>query len=47
LRFFDHGFSTITIDVHLEDRRVVDEPVDGGERRGLIGKDFSPVPVAN
>lgn len=42
LRFFDRGLSTITIDVHFEDCRVVDEPVDGGERHGLIGKDFPP-----
>ena len=42
LGFFDRRFSAIAVDVHLEDGRVMDEPVDGGEGHGLIGKDFSP-----
>ena len=41
LGLFDRGLSSVAVDVHLEDRRVVDEPVDGGERHGLDrGKSF-------
>jgi hypothetical protein len=38
----DGGPAAITLDVHLEDRRVVDAPVDGGEGRGLVGEDPAP-----
>jgi hypothetical protein len=34
--------SAIALDVHLEDRGVVNEAVDGGERHRLIGKNPSP-----
>jgi hypothetical protein len=34
--------STIAFDIHLEDGRVVNETIDGGERHGRIGEDFSP-----
>ncbi len=40
--FFERGFPPITVDVHLEDRRMMDEPVDGGERHGSVWEDFSP-----
>ena len=37
------GFaSPVALDVHLQDRGVVDEAVDGGERHGLIGEDLAP-----
>jgi hypothetical protein len=36
------GFSSIAFDVHLEDRGVMNKPVDGGERHGGIGKDAVP-----
>ncbi len=36
--------AAIAPDVHLQDRGVVSEPVDGGEGHGLIGE--GPVPFA-
>ena len=36
------GLSPVALDVHLEDCRVMDEAVDGGERHGLIGEDLAP-----
>lgn len=30
------------LNVHLEDRGVVDEPVDGGQRHGRVGEDLAP-----
>lgn len=36
------GASAIAVDVDLEDRRVVGEAIDGGERHGGIGKTFAP-----
>ncbi len=38
------GSSAIALDVHLEDCRVMNEPIDGCERHGGIGED--PVPIA-
>ena len=32
----------IAFDIHLQDRGVVDEAVDGGERHGLVGENFAP-----
>jgi hypothetical protein len=37
------GTATIAFDVHLEDSRVMDETVDGGERHSLIRKNFAPL----
>jgi hypothetical protein len=34
--------ASIAVYVHLEDGRVVDQPVDGGDGDGLIGKDAVP-----
>ena len=34
--------SAIALDIHLQDRGVVDEPVDGGKGHGLIGEDPAP-----
>src|ERR1019366_4373240 len=36
------GASPITVDVDLEDRGVVNEAIDGGERHGGIWKDLAP-----
>src|SRR5207244_929337 len=36
------GAASIALDIHLEDGRVMDEAVDGGERHSLIGKDLAP-----
>lgn len=36
--------ATTALDVHFEDRGVVDEPVDGGQRHGVIWKDPPPLP---
>jgi hypothetical protein len=38
------GALSEAFDVHLEDGRLMNEPVDGGERHGWIGED--PVPFA-
>jgi hypothetical protein len=38
------GTATIAFDVHLEDSRVMDETVDGGERHSLIRKNFAHSP---
>jgi hypothetical protein len=35
---FEGGFSAIALDVHLEDRGVVHEPVDSRERHGLVAE---------
>ena len=38
------GFpSPVAFDIHFQDRSVMDEAVDGGERHGLIGEDFAPL----
>ena len=42
---FERGAPAIALHVHLEDRRVVNEPVDRGQRHGLIGKDLRFAPV--
>ncbi len=39
---FECGAAAIAVDVDLEDRGVVDEAIDGGERHSGIGKDLSP-----
>src|SRR3954453_9778191 len=40
---FERGTATIAFDIHLEDRGVMDEAIDDGERHCLIGEDFSPL----
>ncbi len=40
--FFDGFLSPIAVDVHIKDRGVVHDTVDGGERHSLVGEDFSP-----
>ena len=39
---FERGFPAITFDVHLQDRGVVHEPVDGRQRHGLVGENLAP-----
>ena len=37
------GFaSAIAVDVHLQDGRMVDQPVDGGDGDGRVGEDAVP-----
>ena len=36
------SLASITLDIHLEDGRVVDQPVDGGQRHGRVGEDRVP-----
>jgi len=36
------GAAAIALDVDLQDGGVVDEPVDGGERHGVIGEYCAP-----
>ena len=36
------GPTPITLDIHLKDSRVVNEPVNGGQRHGRIGEDGIP-----
>ena len=38
----DGFLSPIAVDVHFEDRGVMHDTIDGRERHGLIGEDFSP-----
>ena len=38
--FFDGFLSTMAVDIHFEDRGMVRDAIDGGERHGLIGEDF-------
>ena len=40
--FFDSCFSSIAVDVHFEDRGVMDEAVYGRECHSFAGKDLSP-----
>ncbi len=35
-------FSTVALDVHLQDRGVMNEPIDGGEGHRMVGEDASP-----
>ena len=37
------GLAAVALDVHLDDRGVVDETVDGREGHGLIGEDAAPL----
>jgi hypothetical protein len=39
---FERGTSTIAVDVDFEDRGVVNETTDGGERYGGIRKNLGP-----
>jgi hypothetical protein len=39
---FERGFPAITLDVHLQDRGVMHEPVDGRQRHGLVGENLAP-----
>jgi hypothetical protein len=45
-RFFEAGpgrfFAAIAVDIHFEDRGVMDQAIDGGEAHGLIREDFAP-----
>src|SRR6266436_4610790 len=34
--------AAIALDIHLQDRGVMNEAIDGGERHSLVGEDFSP-----
>jgi hypothetical protein len=38
----DNFFSAIAVDIHFEDRRVMDEAVDRREGHGLIRENFAP-----
>lgn len=38
------GPATVAFDIHLKDRRVMNEPVDGGQCHGGVGKDRVPFP---
>ena len=38
----DRLFSSIAVDVHFEDRGVMDEAVDRGERDGGVAEDLAP-----
>src|SRR5215216_3266592 len=40
---FERGTATIAFDVHLEDRGVMDEAIDDGERHCLVGEDLAPL----
>src|SRR6266511_4219471 len=40
---FQGGSPSVALDVHLEDGRVVDEPVDHGQRHGWVGEDLAPL----
>jgi hypothetical protein len=39
---FERGFPAIALDVHLQDRSVVHEPIDGRQRHGLVGENLAP-----
>jgi len=38
----ERGAAAIALDIHLEDRGVVDESVDRRQRHRLVGKDLAP-----
>src|SRR5882672_6352258 len=38
----DGGSASVAFDVHLEDCRVMDKAIDGGERHGVVGEDLAP-----
>jgi hypothetical protein len=40
--FFDGDLSPVAVDVHFEDRRMMNQTIDGGQGYGLIGKNPSP-----
>ena len=40
--FFDGDPSPVAVDVHFEDRRMMNQTINGGEGYGLIGKNPSP-----
>src|SRR5512132_3018623 len=40
---FQGGSPPVALDVHLEDGRVVDEPVDHGQGHGWVGEDLAPL----
>ena len=39
---FEGGTAAVALDVHLEDRGVVDQAIDDGQRHRLVGEDLSP-----
>ena len=39
---FEGGAAAVALDVHLEDRGVVDQAIDDGQRHRLVGEDLSP-----
>ena len=41
---FEGGAAAIAFDIHFEDGRVVDQPIDGGQGHRLVGK--HPAPLA-
>jgi len=41
---FERGLPAITLDVHLQDRGVVHEPVDGRQGHSLIGENLAHSP---
>jgi len=38
----ERGPPAIALDVHLHDRGVVHEPIDGRQRHGLVGENLAP-----
>src|SRR5205814_5537495 len=34
--------AAITLDIHLQNRCVMDQAIDGGKRHSLVGKDLAP-----
>jgi hypothetical protein len=43
---FERGTATIAFDIHLEDRSVMDEAIDDGERHCLITDAFMTPPFS-
>ncbi len=41
-RLVDRGLAPVALDVHFQNRGMVDEAVDGGERHGGVGEDLAP-----
>ena len=40
----ERGTASIALDIHLDDRGIVDQPVDCSEGHRLVGKDRAPLP---
>ena len=41
---FEGGAASVALDVHLENRGVVDQAIDDGQRHRLVGEDLAPLP---